>query len=156
MSLKYRTSAGTSASNFTDLVVKVGDTLPIGTEVDYDGQTVPAGWQEVNPIQTFSYTLSNGAVVNFYKCGRVVQCELVGQQVAFTADADYTTTISNELAPYSDAFRNSFVLIELLPVTIGYMNIFYDAQTGVTNLRLRSKSTISGIYPRAEMSYLCR
>ena len=47
MSLKYRTSAGTSASNFTDLVVKVGDTLPIGTEVDYDGQTAPAGWQEV-------------------------------------------------------------------------------------------------------------
>ena len=48
MSLKYRTSAGTSASNFTDLVVKVGDTLPIGTEVDYDGQTAPAGWQEVS------------------------------------------------------------------------------------------------------------
>lgn len=48
MSLKYRTSAGTSASNFSDLVVKVGDTLPIGTEVDYDGQTAPAGWQEVS------------------------------------------------------------------------------------------------------------
>ena len=48
MSLKYRTSAGTSASDFTDLVVKVGDTLPIGTEVDYDGQTAPAGWQEVS------------------------------------------------------------------------------------------------------------
>lgn len=47
MSIKYRTSAGTSASNFSDLVVKVGDTLPIGTEVDYDGQTAPAGWQEV-------------------------------------------------------------------------------------------------------------
>ena len=47
MSIKYRTSAGTSASNFTDLVVKVGDTLPIGSEIDYDGQSVPAGWQEV-------------------------------------------------------------------------------------------------------------
>lgn len=54
MSLKYRTSAGTSASNFTDLVVKVGDTLPIGTEVDYDGQTVPAGWQEVDDPNVYS------------------------------------------------------------------------------------------------------
>ena len=48
MSIKYRTGQGTSASDFTDLVVKVGDTLPIGTEVDYDGQSVPAGWQEVD------------------------------------------------------------------------------------------------------------
>lgn len=50
MSLKYRTGQGTSASNFTDLVVKVGDTLPIGTEVDYDGNTAPAGWQEVDNV----------------------------------------------------------------------------------------------------------
>ena len=56
MSLKYRTSAGTSASNFTDLVVKVGDTLPIGTEVDYDGQTAPAGWQEVDDPNVYSTT----------------------------------------------------------------------------------------------------
>ena len=48
MGIKYRTGQGTSASDFTDLVVKVGDTLPIGTEVDYDGQSVPAGWQEVD------------------------------------------------------------------------------------------------------------
>lgn len=54
MSIKYRTSAGTSASNFTDLVVKVGDTLPIGTEVDYDGQTAPAGWQEVDDPNVYS------------------------------------------------------------------------------------------------------
>lgn len=54
MSIKYRTSAGTSASDFTDLVVKVGDTLPIGTEVDYDGQTAPAGWQEVDDPNVYS------------------------------------------------------------------------------------------------------
>lgn len=56
MSLKYRTSAGTSASNFTDVVVKVGDTLPIGTEVDYDGQTAPAGWQEIDDPNVYSTT----------------------------------------------------------------------------------------------------
>jgi hypothetical protein len=61
MSLKYRTSAGTSASNFTDLVVKVGDTLPIGTEVDYDGQSVPAGWQEVDDKSTILYNNSSGS-----------------------------------------------------------------------------------------------
>lgn len=54
MSIKYRTGQGTSASDFTNLVVKVGDTLPIGTEVDYDGQSVPAGWQEVDDPNVYS------------------------------------------------------------------------------------------------------
>lgn len=54
MGIKYRTGQGTSASDFTDLVVKVGDTLPIGTEVDYDGQTAPAGWQEVDDPNVYS------------------------------------------------------------------------------------------------------
>lgn len=56
MSLKYRTGQGTSASDFTDLVVKVGDTLPIGSEIDYDGQTVPAGWQEIDDPNVYSTT----------------------------------------------------------------------------------------------------
>ena len=35
-----------------DLTVKAGDTLPIGTIVDYDGDTVPAGYEEVNSYST--------------------------------------------------------------------------------------------------------
>ena len=30
------------------LGVKVEDTLPVGTEVDYDGQDIPEGWEEVD------------------------------------------------------------------------------------------------------------
>lgn len=30
-----------------NIIIKAGDTLPIGTEVDYDGESIPAGWQEV-------------------------------------------------------------------------------------------------------------
>lgn len=54
MSIKYRIGQGTSASDFTDVVVKVGDTLPIGSEIDYDGQTAPAGWQEVDDPNVYS------------------------------------------------------------------------------------------------------
>ena len=35
-----------------DLTVKAGDTLPVGTIVDYDGDTVPAGYEEVNRYST--------------------------------------------------------------------------------------------------------
>lgn len=29
----------------------VGETLPVGSEIEYDGTTVPTGWQEINPIE---------------------------------------------------------------------------------------------------------
>lgn len=37
-------------------VVKVGDTLPIGTEVDYEGSVVPNGWEEVSDPNEYSTT----------------------------------------------------------------------------------------------------
>jgi hypothetical protein len=70
MSIKYRTSAGTSASNFTDLVVKVGDTLPIGAIVEYDtSETIPNGWEiyTSGKIKKISPTTpANGNIENQY------------------------------------------------------------------------------------------
>ena len=37
-------------------IVKVGDTLPIGTEVDYEGAEVPNGWEEVADPNEYSTT----------------------------------------------------------------------------------------------------
>lgn len=34
--------------------VKVEDTLPVGTEVDYDGSTIPEGWEEVDDPNEYS------------------------------------------------------------------------------------------------------
>lgn len=39
-------------NEWKDLTVKAGDTLPIGTIVDYDGDTVPIGYEEVNSYST--------------------------------------------------------------------------------------------------------
>lgn len=35
---------------YKDIYVKAIDTLPVGTEVDYTGSTVPAGWEEVDDV----------------------------------------------------------------------------------------------------------
>ena len=61
-SIKYKDNG-----EYKDIVVKVGDTQPIGTIVDYDGTEVPNGWEEVNDYElilqiagsttTTSYTL---------------------------------------------------------------------------------------------------
>ena len=39
-------------NEWKDLTVKAGDTLPIGTIVEYDGNTVPSGYEEVNSYST--------------------------------------------------------------------------------------------------------
>ena len=40
--MKYRDPV---TGEFKDITVKASDTLPIGTIVDYDGTTVPSGWE---------------------------------------------------------------------------------------------------------------
>lgn len=47
MGLKYKDP---TTGQFKEISVKVADSLPIGTEVDYDGETVPTGWEEVDNI----------------------------------------------------------------------------------------------------------
>ena len=43
MSIKYKDDEG----NFKEIKIKTKDSLPIGTIVDYDGDTVPDGYEEV-------------------------------------------------------------------------------------------------------------
>ena len=51
--MKYRDEDG----NFQELYFKASDTLPIGTEVDYDGDTAPFGWEEIDDaISTVTLT----------------------------------------------------------------------------------------------------
>ena len=41
---------------YKEIVVKSVDTLPVGTEVDFDGSTVPSGWEEVSEWKSVNYT----------------------------------------------------------------------------------------------------
>lgn len=56
--MKFRDTDG----EFKDIKVKVGDTLPIGSVVDYDGEKIPYGWTEVEEINI----VTGGIAV---KCG---------------------------------------------------------------------------------------
>ena len=53
------------------LGVKVEDTLPVGTEVDYDGQDIPEGWEEVPDDEW--HTLVEGC--KYRKIGNIVNIQ---------------------------------------------------------------------------------
>lgn len=42
--MKYRNP---KTGEFKDLLVKVTDTLPVGSIVEYEGETIPEGWEKV-------------------------------------------------------------------------------------------------------------
>jgi len=46
--------------DFQEIYFKASDTLPIGTEVDYDGEEVPFGWEEI----TSPFAVVEGTVIN--------------------------------------------------------------------------------------------
>ena len=62
---------------YKDIYVKAFDTLPVGTEVDYDGQTVPDGWEEVDEYETgsgnFDTSTQFAGNYQYVKCGKIVQ-----------------------------------------------------------------------------------
>ena len=43
-----------TTGNFKEINVKVADTLPVGSEVDYNGTTIPTGWEEVDSPNEYS------------------------------------------------------------------------------------------------------
>jgi hypothetical protein len=47
-------SKDNQTGNMIPLGVKVEDTLPVGTEIDYDGQDIPEGWVEVDDPNVYS------------------------------------------------------------------------------------------------------
>lgn len=66
--MKYRDP---QTGEFKDITVKVADTLPVGTIVDYDGATVPNGWELVDGSGTYkkikktaTITATNGNIVD--------------------------------------------------------------------------------------------
>lgn len=58
--MKYRDP---QTGEFKEITVKVADTLPVGTEVDYDGTTVPNGWEEIQEWKTLATEVTVGAKI---------------------------------------------------------------------------------------------
>lgn len=62
----------------TNIKTTTYDTLPVGTEVDYDGNTVPAGWTEVDDTTTGNFTLNSNVAsgyIQYAKVGKFVQVQ---------------------------------------------------------------------------------
>lgn len=66
---------------FKNTKVKVSDTLPVGTEVDYDGTDVPSGWEKVNESESIDindfFTSSTKSITDYsiIKTGNIINIQ---------------------------------------------------------------------------------
>lgn len=93
---------------YKDIYVKTFDTLPVGTEVDYDGNSVPDGWTEVDEVESGTLELYDATKVDgtiyYNKIGRIVQ--LTGSLVIKNGNSSAWTSFTianlpNNLSPLS-------------------------------------------------------
>ena len=86
---------------YKDIYIKTFDTLPVGAEVDYDGDSVPDGWEEVGITDfqskvTFNETI--GSWNSFKKCGNIIAITFQGENKGHSAN-DLLFTLPSEYRP---------------------------------------------------------
>lgn len=111
---------------YKDIYIKTFDTLPVGTEVDYDGETVPEGWSEI----TEGYTLLDnsiyykkvGKMVTLFRPARTTSGSYIQNEIALS-EFNYTNlNASNKLLP-SDLRPNARIGFTVFAHTTGNENL---------------------------------
>lgn len=116
--MKYRDP---QTGEFKDITVKVSDTLPIGAEVDYDGTTVPSGWEKVSNDSGI-LILNTSPEVRYRKIGNV--CMLI-------------------IRTYSSVTINAFALLKLGTLPENFRPVF-TARVPV-NVKSANSESLDGI-----------
>jgi hypothetical protein len=94
---------------YKDIYVKSYDTLPVGAEVDYDGETVPSGWTEVDEVETGTIAITNttqfSGNIDYVKYGNVVVMKIYSvlkQTVSGSWNSLTIATLPDNLKPVID------------------------------------------------------
>ena len=121
-SLKYKDS---TTGNMVPVSVKVGDTLPVNTIVEYDGSTVPTGYIQVDDPNEYS---TNEVRIGTWIDGKPLYRKVIEKTVNHTSSTSttkyqYSLGIANVDTIFIDR-GNSFSNGGVTPLD----NIFYNNQ----------------------------
>lgn len=101
-----------------DIVIKAGDTLPVGTVVRFDGDIIPSGWEEVGNIDNMKLIRKtyNGVVPN----GKVLNSN--SSSVTDTYSCDYTNalTVNEKTDSTEKSYSCDYINNKIDNITEGY------------------------------------
>lgn len=144
---------------YKDIYIKTFDTLPVGTEVDYDGETVPDGWSEIQDptIDTMTYntTYFNTPVFNkISRSGNVVSIYFIAQKKAdWSGNADIITGLPAN--SFGENFRFSAHIgdDEIIPAT-NSSRIMLWTQINGTTIRCYNGAIANNKYIHISLTYI--
>jgi hypothetical protein len=103
---------------YKDIYVKAFDTLPVGTIVDYDGETVPSGYEEVSDeSELLATTTKNGLMSSTDK----TKLDSFGN--IFSLCGSVSTGGSNSFTMTNDKFTGNYCYLIVASKNIGDGNI---------------------------------
>lgn len=154
---------------YKEIVVKSADTLPVGTEVDFDGNEVPSGWTEKS-INKINIDLTTGSAYStfggcyYYKIGNRVHIHIGisgltanTQATIFTMPTGYrpstysvATGIGSTLSNTSSMYVQSSGLITILSSTqYALIDMDYEVDNGKiqkTSQYIEGGASLSNVY----------
>ena len=116
-------------NQWKDLTVKAGDTLPIGTIVTYDGDTVPSGYEEVN-----SYSTTEVKTGDTWIDGKPIYRKVITAQMA-TAGGTTTINLANYGINASNVKRYEIYANSSTDSVIMTVNPLWTTMTGAIQCR---------------------
>lgn len=125
------------SGNLIAKTVKVEDTLPVGTEVDYDGSTIPEGWVEVDDPNEYSTTET---VVGKWIDGR----DIYKKTVVFHTISIVNNAYFNHNIPNIDEIIYSKIVFSDQPNGSSYTSIASDADGYIVFYADKTKIICSG------------
>ena len=123
---------------YKDIYVKSFDTLPVGTEVDYDGETAPTGWTEITDIQPSVFSTTETI------CGTWLGKPLYRKVLIFSNGTGQTTLTTYTLSDYGitnvdEIFiaKPSYYMLSGRTYPFQYNDgTAYECNVGTTQLRI--------------------
>lgn len=125
-------------NQWKDLTVKAGDTLPIGTIVTYDGDTVPSGYEEVN-----SYSTTEVKTGDTWIDGKPIYRKVVTGNISDGSIAHELTNV-NFVNAYGYFIAGSGNFMPLAALRVNYNNYSVGFYVTATNIMFDKGADATG------------
>jgi len=148
--LKYQDGNG----NLKPITYKGADTLPINTIVDYDGSTVPDGWEEVDDPNVYS---TDETVVGTWIDGKPLYRKVIITNLSDTVNVETRTNFNSNIRDiikidgYIRLSDSSNVPLNFYVSSTEYIVTYSDFTSG--NGRIRTVNN-SSKYTGKEVKYI--
>lgn len=131
-------------NQWKEVKVKVGDNIQVGTIVEFDGQTIPVGWEEISEDISSKITFNTGLNVDLVRAvkygDKVTIIGVCNTSTSFTANAPIVVaSLDSSITPIYEQYGLAKIV-----ATSQYMAEVIVTSTN--QLRILSTATASGAY----------